>query len=301
MPVSVEVLTQETDQRAAWRLLNDCLDYDRFTWTEFTRKTTRDPGYREGLFLGAYDGSELVGAMVGSLRGQPPSAECNLKIFGVRRERRGAGVGSLLLKALEETVRKMGATSVDMRGNFLYFFPGLDPRYTPAVAFLLRRRFSRRGEVFNMRADLRASDFGTEVQEARLRQEGILIRRLSEDDRQGIEEFMLREFSQTWLMETLLAYESEPPTCHIAAVGARIEAFAACEACGEGWFGPMGTSPALRGKGIGRLLMYRCFRDLQARAYKEAVIPWVGPADFYAKFASAWIDRVFWQFKKPLE
>jgi len=300
LSLTVRALTKEADQRAAWRLLNDCLAYDRFTWTEFQRKTVGDPGYREGLFLGAYRGSELLGAMAGVLRGESPGAECNLKTFGVRKESRGQGVGSLLLSRLEETVRDRGATSVQMRGNFLYFFPGLDPRYTPAVAFLLRRGFARGGEVFNMRADLEDNNFDSAAEERRLQEQGISIRRLSEDDRQGIEEFMLREFSQIWLMETLLAYEHAPPTCHIALAGGRIEAFAVCEACGEGWFGPMGTSPALRGKGIGRLLMYRCFRDLQQLGYRDAVIPWVGPADFYAKFASAYIDRVFWRFSKSL-
>lgn len=298
--MEIKALTTESEQRAAWQLLNGCLEHDQFTWTEFQRKTMRDPGYRPELFLGAHQGTGLVAAMVGVFRGEPGNGRCNLKIFGVLPEYRGRGIGSALLRALEEKAQQAGADNVEMPGGFLYFFPGLDPRYTPAVAFLTRRGFKRTGEVFNMWADLTQHRWDTSAEEEMLKAEGITIRRLTAADREALGEFMLREFSRAWLMETSLAYENDPPTCHVAIVKDRIEAFAAGQVCGEGWFGPMGTSATLRGKGIGRVLMYRCFRDLRDLGYGGAVIPWVGPPEFYAKFAFAHIDRVFWQWRKPL-
>jgi len=298
--VQVELISTEAERRRAWELLNGCLAYDHFTWTEFQRKTVGDPGYRPDMFLGAYEGAALIGAMVGVFRGGPGNARCNLKIYGVLAQHRLQGIGSALLARLQETARQAGASSMEVPGGFLYFFPGLDPRYTPAVAFLLRRGFERTGETFNMWADLTAHSWDTAAEEERLKAEGIAVRRVREEDREALGQFMLREFSQVWLMETSLAYANEPATCHVALVHDRIEAFAASQVCGEGWFGPMGTSSALRGKGIGRVLMYRCFRDLRDLGYGGAVIPWVGPPDFYAKFALAHIDRVFWQFRRAL-
>ena len=62
----------------------------------------------------------------------------------------------------------------------------------------------------------------------------------------------------------------------------------------------MGTAPELRGKGLGRVLLLRCLRDLRDLGYREAQIGWVGPLDFYARHCGAQVSRVFWMLRKEL-
>ena len=298
--MEIRPLENAQEQRAAWALLNSCMPYDKFTWTEFERKTLRDPGYRADLMLGAFEGGDMMGAMLAAVRQSAEAARCNLKLFGVLPPYRRRGVATALLGRLEQQARALSASAIEIPGGFLYFFPGLDPRYTPAVAFLIRQGFKRTGESFNMLAQLTERSFDTSQEEQSLAAAGITVRRLALGDQEGVREFMLRAFSHGWLEETLLAYDNTPVTCHVAVVNGVIEGFAACQVCGEGWFGPMGTTALLRGRHIGRVLMYRCFRDLRDLGYKEAVIPWVGPAEFYAKFAFADVYRVFWHYRKPL-
>jgi mycothiol synthase len=62
----------------------------------------------------------------------------------------------------------------------------------------------------------------------------------------------------------------------------------------------MGTLPVLRGKGIGSILLRLCLRDLGRQGFRTAIIPWVGPTRFYARFCGARLDRCFWAYQKTI-
>ncbi len=68
----------------------------------------------------------------------------------------------------------------------------------------------------------------------------------------------------------------------------------------ENSFGPTGTEPSHRGRGLGRVLFYRCLRDLKEQGHATADICWVGPIGYYAHVADAWIHRVFWHLEKEV-
>ncbi len=63
----------------------------------------------------------------------------------------------------------------------------------------------------------------------------------------------------------------------------------------------MGTIPAAEGQGLGRILLWRCLRDQKAQGHPTAIIPWVGPIDFYTRYASAQITRIFDRYAKHID
>ena len=64
------------------------------------------------------------------------------------------------------------------------------------------------------------------------------------------------------------------------------------------WFGPMGTGGELRGLGIGGVLLRRCLREMRELGYRSAQVGRVGPVPFYARTVDAYIERVYWMYRK---
>ena len=67
---------------------------------------------------------------------------------------------------------------------------------------------------------------------------------------------------------------------------------------GLGWFGPMGTLPAHRGRGLGEALVLRCLADVRTRP-EGRVIAWVGRS-FYARTCGAVPERRFIVYEELL-
>lgn len=187
-----------------------------------------------------------------------------------------------------------------------YTAPGIDPRYTDAYVFLERRGYKRTGQAFNMSCDLRRSDWDTREEEERLRSAGIIVRRAGRDDQEAAFAFLRAHFAG-WLREVAACYLREPIGLHIALDATAgepmpIAGFAAHDGNNPGmaWFGPMGTDPAYRGRGIGRVLLRRCLADQRAEGHTHSIIPWVGPLSFYWQHCGAVVSRIYWQMEKKL-
>jgi mycothiol synthase len=86
----------------------------------------------------------------------------------------------------------------------------------------------------------------------------------------------------------------------VALDGDRVVSFAAYDVTGLGRFGPTGTHPDYRQRGIGGTLLKLCLHSLRERGDPMAEIIWVGPVAYYARTVSARISRVFWNFNKGL-
>nr|BFE78818.1 hypothetical protein GCM10020093_014190 [Planobispora longispora] len=113
-------------------------------------------------------------------------------------------------------------------------------------------------------------------------------------ERATVAAFVRDHWKDTW------AWEAEQATgCHYAARGGEILAFAAWGAR-PAWFGPMGTAPAARGLGAGRVLLRRCLAEMRAAGLASAQISWVGPLRFYSRAVGARTERVFWLYRRGL-
>jgi predicted N-acetyltransferase YhbS len=265
------------------------------------------PGWKAELFqdeavagplrLKAMDGRRLVGAAIGALHGAGRSRDGFVKLLLVAPAARRAGLGAALLKGLEARLKAGGARRARV-GECPppYIVGGVEALDTAAHCFLLGQGYARSGTVIDMTAGLRR--FKADYSAAdRALMAGAGVRRAGQAERPLLMGLLKKEFP-FWVTEVSLALKRGK--VHVAGTGGAIEAFACAGGTHPGWFGPMGTAMAGRGRGLGRLLMWRCLEDLKAQGHASCRIPWVGPIPFYSRFAGARLSHLYWTFSKPL-
>ncbi|HEY65521.1 MAG TPA: GNAT family N-acetyltransferase [Caldilineae bacterium] len=292
----------EADLPLLLDLCQRTLPLDAFTPTLLRRRVLEEPDRNPAYQLVAWEDDRLVGVILGGVREIDEGRMAWVRLITVDPAYRRRGIASQLLEELEGRLRADGLTRLRL-GNSApnYFWPGLDVRYTPAICFFQHHGFHRIGEAVDMEVDLTAHDWDTSEEEARLAREGFLIRRLQPEDRESISAWLQERWSPVWHYEVLSSYENDPISTFVATREDRICAFASYNVTMfENGFGPMGTEPDLRGRGIGRVLFWRCMRDMKALGHRTADICWVGPIAFYARVADARIHRVFWWMEKEL-
>lgn len=242
-----------------------------------------------------------VGCALGSLRGE----RGHVNLLVVAPEAWHRGYGRALLRALEERLEAAGALRIFAGGASPRFaWPGVDVRYSAAGFLLESAGYLKQHQAVNMTVDL--ADPGLRLETARgeraLSAEGITLRPLREEDREAITPW-LASWGGTWLEEALATLERPGGRCHLAVredggPDAAYIGFACYGVNRADWFGPMGTREEQRGLGIGSVLLRRCLSDLHAAGHDTAQIAWVGPTKFYAKVVGAYIERVFWIYRK---
>ncbi len=287
------------EQPELFELAAGSLVYDTFSMKLLEEKLFQNPRpdidrYRVHL---AREGGEIIGFMQAVTR--PSEDRAWLGMFATSRPHRRRQVASTLLRHILSDWRASGIHQVEalaMPGN--YFTPGVDPRYTEALCFLEHHGFKRFDDCVNLIADLDTA-FETAVEVSRLAETGVAIRRATADDGGLLDAFFADHFGQAWRLEAELALQREPPAMHLAIESNYIIAFSAHSSQNREWgfFGPMGTAPKARGRGIGRVLLQRCLNDLREAGHRTAMIPWVGPIGFYARHAGCRVERVFWRYR----
>jgi GNAT superfamily N-acetyltransferase len=140
----------------------------------------------------------------------------------------------------------------------------------------------------------------------RLASHGIRISLATTDDFPACEKF-LRSNWEPWITEARYALHQEEGGLWLAwstgeDLTEEVVGFSAYGGnnIGMPWFGPMGTRPGMRGRGVGSVLLRLCLRGLADLGYHQAIIPWVGPIRFYARACHATVDRSFWVHRKVI-
>ncbi|GMQ82395.1 MAG: hypothetical protein BMS9Abin05_1846 [Rhodothermia bacterium] len=248
-----------------------------------------DDGYRESF--GWVDEEEGVvrGFIVGVVRTVGQNSVGHVKFLAVRPSCRRRGLGSALLTKLLDTFEHVGVRRIRVAESPPnYLTPGLDVRYTPALLLFEKLGFRIIGEAYNMEASLPEGGFpADEIPD-------LMMRRAQPSDTPKVERFVSSEW-KAWVPEVKCSLLRDPVAVFLALKCEEIVAFSAYEGnnAGLGTFGPMGTAPDFRGRGLGENLLKRCLTDLEKMGYKRVTIPWVAPIGFYAKTVSATISRVF--------
>ena len=255
-------------------------------------------------FIAMTTGNRLVGAVLGSVSHRDPSIG-HVDLIAVHPRERRRGVGRALLARIEGALAGMGAGDVVLAGNAPYYaWPGIDVRYTPAICAAMALGFEQDQPAWNMTADLRGPDApglrSTAEAEERLAKAGITVRRAALADVPSLVDFALTNFGSGWAGEITHSVGRERAGCHVAVGGdGGILGFAAYGSR-PGWFGPMGTTPAAQGLGIGSVLLRRCLADQRAAGQETVQIGWVGPLPFYSGVVGARVERVFFLYRKQL-
>jgi len=301
---------------AATALLGAALPWDRVEVVA-AEKLFGGNGRRSGQALGAFTSAgELVGVLACAGR--------FIKLLAVRPDAQRRGIGTALLAAARARIHAGAAGSPPPRlrigdhpGNYLS--PGVDERYQAAHAFFRARGLAEVGRCLNLRAAVRNNPLCTPERAHRLRAaaaaHGYTVRRAGAEDVAGLLAMIESQFSPVWAHEVARALGPElggaaaahtprlpeDAAVHLALLpsGAPV-AFAAHDGNnrGLGWFGPMGTLPAHRGRGLGEALVLACLADVGERP-DGGVIAWVGPEAFYARTCGTVPDRRFVVYEEP--
>jgi GNAT superfamily N-acetyltransferase len=243
--------------------------------------------------FGAWDG--------GALAGVAAVAADRLRLLAVAPGARGRGIGGALLEACLGAARDAGERrlcTLDQPGNYLA--PGIDERNAEAIAWLERRGWRRRegGEprvnvLIDVRDNPRVSAVRAAALAARSAAAGYEIRRARPGEH-ALVAAVAAEFGGAWPFELARALGHEPAGVHVALRDGAYCAFAAHDGNnrGLGWFGPTGTWPAHRGRGLGEALLLACLVDVAA-AHARCEVAWIGPRPFYEKVAGIAAERRF--------
>jgi GNAT superfamily N-acetyltransferase len=216
----------------------------------------------------------------GVLVGVAAASADRVRLIAVVPEARGYGTGSALLAALEQA----GACrAIDLPGNYLA--PGIDVRNTDTIAWLERRGWKKKSENINLLLDAKAAALLAAPA-------GFEIRRATISDAAGLSAAVASGFGGAWPFEVERALSVGG--VHVATHDGEYAAFAAHDGNnqGLGWFGPAGTWPAYRGRGLGEVLLAACLVDVAAH-HEVCEVAWVGPRGFYEKAAHVVGERHF--------
>jgi GNAT superfamily N-acetyltransferase len=126
-----------------------------------------------------------------------------------------------------------------------------------------------------------------ELEESAQRQ--ITIRRAQSFELTNVRTFVEEVFSVSWADEIAVGFANKPITVYVATIERQIVGFAAYECTRRGFFGPMGVSPEMQGKGIGKILLLACLWGLRDMGYVYGVIGHAGPIEFYEKTVGAMV------------
>ena len=291
------------DAGALLDMWNATARFDPLTPALLDEKIRGDVDFDPSMALVCEENGLLTGFMMAVSRQTDEGPRGFIKLAAVAADRRRRGVGGGLLAAVEDTLRDRGARTVRIGESAPnYLTPGVDCRYSAAPHFFRKHGYERLGEACNMTLDLETRDLGTESQERQLAQRGVEIRRASGSDLEPVETLVQTHWP-SWRREVLNSLKNSPVSLHLAVKDNSTVAFSAFDTnnLGTGWFGPMGTAPEARRQGIGQVLLFRCLADIAAQGHRYAIIPWVGPVEFYRLCAGAAVSRIFNRYEKVLK
>lgn len=195
--------------------------------------------------------------------------------------------GRALELVVESARRARAAGAVDLHlGTAIprYVWPGVDYRFTAALALFEAMGFEPYGAACNMAI---TSSFRADEPA------GVIVEREEGD---GAAALAARSYP-VWRDEVERAVAAG--TCYAASAGGDTIGFACHSVNRTGWIGPMATDPARQRGGVGRSLLGAVCAALAAAGRADAEIAWVGPIGFYAK-AGATVSRVFRNAKLAL-
>jgi len=227
-----------------------------------------------------------------------------VQLFGVIPQHRREGIAARLLTELEGRARDRGMTSMQVTGvPGGYFFPGVPIDATPAICLLEKRGYrTDRNCRVDMDVDLMAADLDTSAQVESLAGQGVQVRRATRPEIDAVARFAEQHFSRAWGMEVQGAVAADADELPLFAAWhqGEVVSFAVYDTLGHARFGPTGTRPDMRQRGIATILLKLCLASMRSRGDAHAQIIWVGPIGFYARAVNARIHRAYWSYGKEL-
>ncbi|MHA1680207.1 MAG: GNAT family N-acetyltransferase [Promethearchaeota archaeon] len=281
-----------------------------FPLKSFIGVTIEDPDFDPNLSIVARekDSKSIVAAFQAIVRRLPINIKGReigihytyLTVFAVKKEMRRNGIGSAMLREIIHRLKKKKRRKMRVLCSPPnYLWPGLDPRFTPALFFLKKNKFFRKkGEKVNL-----VYSIPENTKEPPSNIAGVTINRIKPIEIDHTIKFIETNHAGMWPVEFQYSLKNEPMTTFVAKNNAgEIVGFASHSIGFPGSFGPTGVSKNLRGKGIGGLLLKWCAWDLKNAGIEEMIIRWVvgDTIKFYSKSIGARIHQVYWSMLRRL-
>lgn len=277
------------DEAALLALWNETLTHDRIDAARFRCQVLLDANFDPAGLLLAEAGGRLAGFLLSIARqtpllGQGMEPELAwITAFGVGSEWQRQGIGRQLFAAALSRLASQGRQRVRISPYTPnYFTPGVDvAAYPAALAFLQGSGWQVISQPISMQVDLTGFQVPPEVAalEAELAQQGIVVRPAQAADLPALMPFIVQQFGWDWFRfaQEYLLQQFGPGSdeiCFLVATRGQ-EIVGYCQQRRER-FGPFGVDPALRGRGIGRLLLFRCLDAMLAKGFHCAWFLWTG-------------------------
>jgi len=270
------------DLTDAQSLLLESCHYDRASTVAEEKLFGGASGEPWRQTLGAYERQTLVGVVVVSGRW--------LRLLAVLPSKRNHGIGQALLEAAETAARGAGEQALrtlDQPGNYLA--PGIHAKNANALAWVEKRGYVRVADNTNLITDVATNQRVTSAAFEQLRRKigaDYHIFKASPNDLPSLCPAIASTFTVGWAFEIENAVKRPPGAAHVArSLNGEWAAFAGHDGNngGLGWFGPTGTFPAHRKRGLGTVLLLACLLDIARAGHEHATIAWIGPREFYEK------------------
>lgn len=307
------------DEADILRIWREAMPADAVDEATFAEKVLADANYeREGMLV-ARRGGEAVGFALAVVRRVPlgPGEGLDpesgwITAFATRPSAQRSGVASRLFEAAEAFVRARGRHRVEVSPYApTYFWPGVDKdRHPEAIAFLEARGYGRVYDAVAMDRNLVGFSTPPDVLalEATLRAEGYDFTVLSPRYVRSLIEFNERVFHADWARacRDAVARRRDWDRTLICVKDDEVLGFAQIGAYDHvpDRFGPFGVDESLRGKGIGKVLLYRSMAALVEKGYHDTWFLWTGertPAGFLYRRAGFTTTRTFVIYARDLE
>ncbi len=230
-----------------------------------------------------------------------------LRLLAVDPEFREQGVGSALLLRCEAQIACHAdyARTLDQPGNYLS--PGIDLKNQTAIDWLSKRGYAPCGKACNLlievQDNVRISAERMAEMLYRCETQGYDIERMSAEKLENAADIVGRTFSEGWKFEMTRATQvSGGVHIAIARDTGEFAGFAVHDGnnAGRGWFGPTGTLPSHRGRGLGAAALMACLLDVRAAGHSHCQVAWIGPREFYDKIAGIDGERNFTVLRKEV-
>lgn len=203
--------------------------------------------------------------------------------FGVHPDFRHQGIGRALFERALARLGALGKKEVLISPYTPnYFVPGVDlAAYPQTITFLHQTGWQTLDEPISMHVDTTGFQIPLEIsaQEQALAAEGFAIRPVTSADLPELMTFIARHFGWDWVRHAqdylleLFSPGSDQICFLVATQHGRIAGY--CQQRRER-FGPFGVDPSLRGKGIGRVLLFNCLSAMLAKGFHSAWFLWTG-------------------------
>jgi GNAT superfamily N-acetyltransferase/N-acetylglutamate synthase-like GNAT family acetyltransferase len=241
----------------------------------------------------------------GDMQGAVVTCGRYVRILVVDREARRRGIATALLADAEARGASVIAAEA---GN--YFTPGVVDSDVASTAFFQSRGYIETRFTYNLEVGTPASSPAGRAASSPPWSAGEdacgpaggtpAFRRPTHNESDRVLAFVEREFGRIWRFEAAKAFETQIPNVFIAEEDREVTGFAVHDVNnrGLGFFGPTGVVTAMRGRGIGCLLLHASLADLRRIGYDRAVIPWTDALAFYRKCSGAEPAHRFVAFAK---